>query len=219
MIWRALLLVVPLTAALGAARAQDRAIARIDSLLARPDLLCGRFEQSKTVAGLRRPVKSSGRFCVAAGHGVLWSTREPFPSRLQLTRDEIIEMQGDRVARRLSASTEPAVRMINETLFSVLTGSLSKLTPAFTADATAEGAEWHARLLPRDPGVRQAIASIDVAGGAFVRHVTFHDGSGDVTDIAFSDIVTGPAAAQPDEARLLGIDTQKRPPPPGSDAR
>jgi hypothetical protein len=42
---------------------------KINALLAHPAVLCGRFEQSKQLAGIKKPLASSGRFCVVAGKG------------------------------------------------------------------------------------------------------------------------------------------------------
>ena len=46
--------------------------AKIQSIIAKPTVLCGRFDQTKQLVGLKKPVKSSGRFCVLAEKGVLW---------------------------------------------------------------------------------------------------------------------------------------------------
>ena len=44
----------------------DAPVAKIQAILAKPKILCGRFEQSKQLVGLKRPVLSNGRFCVLA---------------------------------------------------------------------------------------------------------------------------------------------------------
>ena len=67
-------------------------VAQIQSILAKPKTLCGRFEQSKQLVGLKKPVASNGRFCVVADKGVLWRTLQPFPNTLKLTRDEIVQL-------------------------------------------------------------------------------------------------------------------------------
>ena len=92
-------------------------VAQIQAVLAKPDVMCGRFDQRKQLVGIKKPLASSGRFCVVAGKGVLWRTLLPFPATLRLTRDEIVQMQGDRVAMRLDAQQEPVVKMINSVLF------------------------------------------------------------------------------------------------------
>src|ERR1051326_4018599 len=82
-------------------------IGEIEAMLARPKILCGRFDQTKQLVGLKKPLASNGRFCVLAEKGVLWRSLQPFPSILKLTRDEILQLEGDRVALRLDAKQEP----------------------------------------------------------------------------------------------------------------
>ena len=57
-------------------------VAQIQAVLAKPDVMCGRFDQSKQLVGIKKPLASSGRFCVVAGRGVLWRTLLPFPATL-----------------------------------------------------------------------------------------------------------------------------------------
>ncbi len=79
-------------------------------MLAKPKVLCGRFDQNKQLVGLKKPVTSNGRFCVVADKGVLWRTLQPFPNTLRLTRDEIVQIRGERVACGSTPSKEPTVR-------------------------------------------------------------------------------------------------------------
>jgi hypothetical protein len=183
-------------------RAQDDAnLRKIQSLLAKPSAMCGRFEQAKTLVGLRRPVRSSGRFCVVLDKGVLWTTVLPFPATLRLTKDEIVESHGDQVTKRLSAHDEPTVGVINDLLGSLLQGDLNRLTSTFVIGGTVDQQDWKAKLVPKEGGMKHVIGSIEVNGGTFVRQITIYEASGDVTDIVFSGIATGPAALRPEEAR------------------
>jgi hypothetical protein len=177
--------------------------ARIQGMLETPDVLCGAFEQSKTLVGLRKPVVSSGRFCVVADRGVLWRTLRPFPATLRLTRNEITEYSGDQVSKRLSAEQEPAVRMITDLLFSVLAGELSRLAATFDVASKTGAADWQATLTPRDAGMKKAIGRIEMQGGAYVGHIVIHEAGGDRTDITFSSVSTGKSAMLPEEAKLF----------------
>ncbi len=183
----------------------DPGLRQIQSMLARPAAMCGRFEQAKTLVGLRRPVKSSGRFCVVIDKGILWTTLLPFPATLRLTKDEIVESRGDQVTKRLSAHQEPAVRVINDLLFSLLQGDLKRLTSTFTIVSTVEQQQWKATLVPREGGMKRVIGGIELNGGEYVHQITIREASGDATQIAFSGIATGPAALQADEARQLEL--------------
>ncbi|HEV7814447.1 MAG TPA: outer membrane lipoprotein carrier protein LolA [Janthinobacterium sp.] len=197
-----LLLSILLLAA--AALAQAAApVAKIQAMLAKPQILCGRFEQSKQLAGMKKPLLSSGRFCVAAGKGVLWRTLQPFPATLRLTRDEIVTYQGERVAMRLDARTEPTVRMINGVLFSLLAGDLAQLGSLFEVEGSAAADNWQVSLKARQPALARAIGGIALDGGAYVRHIVISEAGGDRTEIAFSGIQAGAAAMTPEEAAAL----------------
>jgi len=178
-------------------------VAKIQAMLAKPDVLCGRFDQTKQLAGLKKPLASNGRFCVVAGKGVLWRTLKPFPNTLRLTRDEIVHLQGERVAMRLEAKNEPVVRMINGVMFSLLGGDLAQLDKLFEVDGTAEAAGWQVALKAREPALAKAVGAISLEGGAYVKSIVMQEASGDRTTIVFSAMQAGPAAMTPEEAALF----------------
>jgi hypothetical protein len=179
-------------------------VAKIQSMLARPKILCGRFDQTKHLVGLKKPLVSYGRFCVVADKGVLWRSLQPFPSTLRLTRDEVVQMQGGRVAMRLDAKQEPGVRIVNEILFATLAGDLDKLEALFEIDGGVQNDQhWSVTLKAREPGLAKVIGGISLEGGAYVQNVYISEASGDRTSIAFSAIQTGAAAISADEAALF----------------
>lgn len=197
-------LILAAVCALSATVAQAAApIAKIQAMLAKPEQLCGTFSQTKQLAGMKKPLASSGRFCVVAGKGVLWRTLKPFPNTLRLKRDEIVHLQGERVAMRLDASQEPTVRMINGVLFSLLAGDLGQLDALFEVDGSATGDSWKVALKARNAALARAVGAISLEGGAYVRTIHMAEDSGDRTDIVFSDIKTGAGAMLPEEAALL----------------
>lgn len=175
-------------------------VAKIQAVLAKPNILCGRFDQNKQLTGMKKPLLSHGRFCVVAGKGVLWRTLQPFPNTLRLTREEIVHLQGERVALRLEAKQEPVVRMINNVLFSLLAGDLAQLEKLFEGEGTLQGGQWTATLKARDAGLAKVIAGVSLEGSALVKHIVLHEANGDRTSIAFSAMQTGDAAIAPDEA-------------------
>jgi len=177
--------------------------AKIQSMLARPKILCGRFDQQKQLVGLKKPVSSNGRFCVVADKGVLWRTLQPFPNTLKITREEIVQLSGARVALRMDARQEPAVRMINSVLFALLGGDLEPLEKIFQIDGAVQENSWSVTLTPRDAGFGQVISAIALDGGVYVRSIVISQAGGDRTAIEFSAIQTGDGAIRPDEAALF----------------
>ena len=178
-------------------------VAKIQAMLAKPSIMCGRFDQTKQLAGMKKPLASNGRFCVVAGKGVLWRTLQPFPNTLRLTRDEIVNYQGDRVAMRLDAKTEPTVRMINNVLFSLLSGDLGQLDSLFEVDGAIDANSWAVALKPRQPGLEKAIGTIKLEGGNYVKNIVMSQAGGDTTNIVFSAIQTGETALTKEEAALF----------------
>jgi hypothetical protein len=174
-------------------------VAKIQSMLAKPKVLCGNFEQSKQLAGFKKPLVSAGRFCVVAGKGVLWRTLQPFPSTLRLTRDEIVQVQSERVAMRLDAKQEPMVRTINNVLFALLAGDLAQLEKLFDIDGSIRGDTWGVALKARDAALAKAIGGVQIEGGSFVRNIVIHEVGGDRTSIVFSGMASGENAFSAEE--------------------
>jgi hypothetical protein len=178
-------------------------LARIESMLLKPAVLCGRFEQKKQLVGLKNAVNSSGRFCVVPNKGVLWRTLQPFSNTLRLTRDEIVQLRGDRVALRLEAKKEPTVRLINTVLFALLAGDIGQLEKLFEIDGSVQNNVWTITLKALEPGLAKAIGSIALKGGIYVRSITIDEASGDRTSIDLMAIETGDSAMNVDEAKLF----------------
>jgi len=178
-------------------------VADIQAILAKPKVLCGRFDQTKQLAGLKNPLRSSGRFCVVADKGVLWRSLQPFANTLRLTRDEIVQWQGERVTLRLNAQQEPTLRLINSILFAVLAGDLGQLEKHFDVDGVVGDGVWSVNLKARDAGVAKVIGAIVLDGGAYVKNVAIDEANGDRTRIVFSAIQTGAQAMTGDEAALF----------------
>jgi outer membrane lipoprotein carrier protein LolA len=177
--------------------------AKIQSMLAKPKVLCGRFDQTKQLVGLKKPVKSTGRFCVVAEKGVLWRSERPFANTIKLTRDEIIQLQGERVTMRLDAKKEPTVRVINSVLFALLAGDLDQLEKLFDIDGEVNHQSWRVTLKARAPALARAIGAITLDGAEYVKNIDIDEASGDRTRIVFSAIQTGDGAMTVDEAALF----------------
>lgn len=197
------LTVIAMSNSMAADATPNPTITQIQSMLAKPDVLCGRFDQIKQLVGMKKPLASNGRFCVVKGKGIIWRTLKPFPNTLRLTRDEIVNYQGDRVAMRLDAKQEPTVRMINNVLFSLMAGDLAQLNDLFNVDGDVNKSHWHVSLTARQPALAKAIGTINLDGGTHVNTITMHDASGDKTTIDFSAIQTGASAMLPEEAVLI----------------
>lgn len=181
------------------------AVAEIDTVaarLARPELLRGRFEQSKQVAGFRNPLRSRGHFVLVRGRGVLWQTEHPFASTLTVTPERITVTAGDST-RRIDAAQEPALRAINRLLFDLLAGDIARLQADFEVQSVdLDGARWRLRLRPKAGAFAAVFDSVELEGAQHVDRVLLAERNGDRTDIGFSDHAEQPALDGDEAARL-----------------
>ncbi len=185
---------------LGPARAA--AMPLVDAVaarLARPPVLRGRFEQDKRVAGFRQALHSRGDFLLAAGEGVLWTTREPFAAELRLTRDALVSRQGDTVVLALDAAAEPGLRAINQLLFALLAGDVATLAKQFRVEGATAADGWSLTLAPLDAGMAKVLTRIALTGDSLVRTVELDEANGDHTRLLFLDLSSTPAALTPAE--------------------
>ena len=178
-------------------------IAEIQAILEKPKILCGNFNQTKELVGIKKPLLSQGRFCIDANKGVLWRTITPFPNTLRLTRDEISQIQGNQTTMRLDANQEPVVRMINSVLFSLLAGDFSQLDNIFILNGDIKNKHWQVRLKAHDASLAKVIGNISLEGDKHVRKVIISEFNGDHTIITFSNIKSGNTVITADEEKLF----------------
>lgn len=155
--------------------------------LQQPEWLRGEFMQSKKVPGFAKPLVSSGNFVAARGRGVLWRTLKPFASELRLTQNEIRATQGGQTAIKLDAAREPAVRLINTLMFSLLNGDVSGLADVFELGGSVKGAGWQLSLAPKPGPLRQVLKRVELEGDGYVRRIQLFEANGDESVIQLSN--------------------------------
>ena len=133
----------------------------------------------------------------------MWRTLTPFASTLVVTRDSVIARQADgRIARRLSAGEEPAVRAVSETLFGVMAADLSVLAQRFEISGDAGRDGWHLALQPRDAALARWITRMELEGDRYLTAVRMQEASGDATAIRLAHHSAGTTLAADEEAQF-----------------
>lgn len=176
---------------IGGAHAED-VLGRLSGRLVDAPVIRGRFEQTRRLSGFPNPLVSRGDFVVARARGVLWNTREPFPSSLLVTPERIVVRGADgQIQQQMEADAQPAMRVVGESMIAVLRGDLRALSTRFEVSGKLIGkTRWELTLMPTDAGVRRAFARIELSGDRFVREVRLEEASGDSTVVR----MIGPAA-------------------------
>ena len=171
--------------------------------LARPAVLRGHFEQTRHLQGFRNPLVSKGDFIVARERGVLWETRNPFPSTTVISKSRVLTRQPDGSTEIVfDKSRSPAAGVVNALLLALLGGDLDTLSKYFSAKETLlpEGG-WRVELLPRSSGLAHVFERIVLQGDRYVRSVHLEEKGGDSTDIVFQSMLEAPAELDAGEAR------------------
>jgi hypothetical protein len=188
----------------GAARAATLDAAGVRQRLQVAPVLQGQFEQTKTITGFHNALASHGEFLVARGQGVWWHTQQPFESTLVVTKSRIFTRAADGTsANVMDAQAEPALRQVNELVFSLLSADLDALATRFSIEGQSVGATgWTLTLTPRDANVAKFLAKATLTGDRFVQSVRIDEARGDSTQIRFSRQASSDTLTPADAARL-----------------
>ena len=187
----------------GALRAQ--APDGVRTRLVSTPLLRGEFEQVKTLQGFRNPLRSRGSFVLARRRGVIWTTREPFPSAVVATRDRVYSEEADgRREMLVDGSSAPDASAINTLLLAMIGGDVDALATRFVLRETllADGA-WELELLPRSDDLKRALKRIELAGDRYVRRASIEEAGGDKSEIRFEPSESAPAELSTAESARL----------------
>lgn len=161
--------------------------ADIQKCLAPFQTLHGRFEQVKQLKGIRRPLKSTGRFVVSKGVGVLWISEKPLSSELRITEQGLSVFSKGVRQKGLDGTGAPQ-HLIGEVALSVFSSDIKAMQAHFDVNGSVEGKNWKGQLKPKDAGMARAIRSIDLKGSAFAEELSLQEANGDLSRITFSSV-------------------------------
>lgn len=175
----------------------------VQQRVAKVEVLRGGFEQDKRIAGFKNPLRSQGRFLVARGKGVVWTTLKPFPSEVVITGDRILSRQRDGSSRvEVDAREQPALRSVNAMMFALVSGDVAALSARFNTQVQAKpGNAWTLSLTPKSAALAKAFTRIVLDGDSYVREVVIEEANGDRTHLRFVDLSQAPVTLSADEAR------------------
>jgi hypothetical protein len=166
--------------------------------------LRGDFTQRRLLPDLPRPLLADGGFVFVRDRGMVWNTRQPFPSELTLTRDALIQRDGpDADAMRLGAGEHPGVRLVAQLFFAIFALDFDALAELFELHGMNDGGHWQLGLHPRDPALAASLREIVVSGRAHVEQVVMQGAAGDRTEIRLDKVTAQPAEPDADELRRL----------------
>ena len=158
----------------------------------------GHFEQQRTLTGIPRPIRSSGRFIYWRNHGLYWETKKPIFQASTFTPDTIIHWQTNSAKRQADRSSSPIQKQISRILLAVFGGDTESLKMLFDSHVSSKGEEWQIVLTPAIDVVKKAVEKITLNGKEHVNKLYLSASNGDASQILFLDVSTYPHLAADD---------------------
>ena len=163
-------------------------------------ILVGRFVQERHMTGFSSALRTTGRFLLAPGKGLIWRAEAPFPVTTVITADGLSQEAGGSESTRLPAAKLPFLAHLYDMLGGALSGDWHALDTDFSVTTSGSDGAWQVILTPRGDAnpVGLRIRAITVTGGQFVDHVQIvkPDGDSDDLTVLAQALSTAPLAAE-----------------------
>ena len=161
------------------------------------------FTQTRTLAALSRPLKSSGSLVLARDKGVIWALKRPLAITYVMGPKGLMVVNGD-VKERKGAREAPMVAQMGQSFQALAQGDWHVLESFFTVTGAGDPGRWEVDLAPR-PQAAAFVKRVRLTGGRFIDRIRVDEPAGDRTDLVFQhQTLDAPLTA--DEARLLAQD-------------
>ncbi|SAL46071.1 signal peptide protein [Caballeronia arvi] len=170
-----------------AASADPALVSQVTSRLAQTKGVRARFTQTQTLSAMKQPLVSTGMLVFLRDRGVIWRVDTPYAATYVITDAGVAEADANgRRVRTKSAQGVRGVAQVSKMMRAMLGGDLSALYSQFDVDARGSVSDWTLDLKPNQPQLAQAIASLHMTGGAFLKSLRIDLANGDVTRIEFT---------------------------------
>ena len=167
-------------------------------------VLRGTFVQERHLQGFSAPIRSEGRFVLAAGRGLIWQLERPFNVTTVITPGALVQYANGAETLRLPTSRIPALGRLYDMLGGALAADWRGLEDEFTVTRRQDGAAQQVFLVPKGPvDPASPIKSITARTARFIEQVVIERPSGDVDRLDFGNQVLSHGAPSAEEAALL----------------
>jgi hypothetical protein len=177
----------------------------VTKTLAEHPVVKGTFTQTRTLSRMNRSMVSGGNFIIAAGTGMVWDTRTPFPSVMAVGRDYIVQSTPRGTRTRLEAQGNETFLSLADTISAVFTGDARRLKENFDNYFTESGGRWFLGLIPKEKAVRTFAAQITMSGDSVIRVIVLREQNGDAIRYELSGH-SFPEGLTSDEKALFSVE-------------
>jgi Outer membrane lipoprotein carrier protein LolA len=154
------------------------------------DVVRGKFLFDKYLAGVKRPLRSSGDFVYARKQGLLWHTRKPFDSELIMTGIRLVQRDDGKIVTMLNASSQPAVRVFADLLQALLALNVTQLQKTFELYGQKDAVRWELGLRTRGKSM-SVFSDATLGGRTLLETIELRESNGDRTEVSFQELTLG----------------------------
>lgn len=151
-------------------------------------LIGGKFEQTRALQGLPRPIVSSGKFLFWRDHGLYWETLLPFYQATTFTTDETLQWLSPQGPAETGNARDPAQKYISRILLAVFSADLRAIDNLFDSSWQIDGNSWQVELTPANRTVAKFIERAILSGDQYIRQLQITSHNGDSNTVHFDDI-------------------------------
>jgi hypothetical protein len=142
------------------------------------------FTQTRTLAALSRPLKTTGAMALSREHGVIWKVQKPLNLTYVVSPKGMLEIGSDGKAKQRTAKDVPMVAQMGRIIQSLLQGRWSALDDYFTLKGEGTPDRWKIILSPK-PQTAAFLKGVQVSGGRFIERIHVDEAKGDAMDLVF----------------------------------
>ena len=173
----------------------------VTARLSEPDVLRGRYSQTRLIAVLSRPLESSGRF-ILSERGLHWQQEEPFISVLIADGERLVQRLADGQVTTIDGAEQPIVLSFSRIFLSIFRGDHGELEDNFSIQFETHDDVWEIGLTPIGFPLSEAINKIMLRGREHIDQLSVFSRSSDEMTITFFDLGTRPEQLTEHEIEL-----------------
>ncbi|QUN05717.1 outer membrane lipoprotein carrier protein LolA [Shewanella yunxiaonensis] len=179
-----------------ATEASSEQLQQLQQRLALGDSSRGSFQQTRWLRVLKQPLYSSGRFIFAPNEGMLWQQQQPFATTLILKQQQLLQIdsQGQLSVQQTSDAPTALASLLPKLMQALLAGNIEYLQQHF-ALYLQQQSSWQLGLIAKDSQLKTVLPRLILSGEAQPQQLLMLGRHGDLSDIRFSQIHTGPLSS------------------------
>ncbi len=172
------------------------------SLSAPSPVLSGRFELSRSFAGMSGTLSSEGSFILSSDLGLLWEQSSPFSSSLLLTPEKVSQRIATGPTTVILARDNPIPFAIMEIFLGLFQGHFDNLSENFKVYFKQDEQSWQIGLLPTSTLIERAISTVIASGQLDIEQLVITDKAGNIQSFQFIDTARSSALTEEQQRKF-----------------